>query len=237
MKTSKTHKHIRIGRNVYHVTRRVGDPRYWDCGSAWGPTAEAAAREYHIHLSDHGMEAKTIAELHERETYGQDDPTPEDEVMSTKLLASSGSFEGIKKLISEYYFGSTITLKPVNKNLWEISTGKGLCKGFYVVNKKGRYRFEAKIEPLGACHGEDQTPEDEDCYISPTGPLGSRYSIACGGKYLCTVSDFNDALSRVNDWQKKNKFWPNIWMVDDHGGSVCIDGKGNEISGGRRKRK
>lgn len=91
-----------------------------------------------------------------------------------------------------------------------------------------------KSKRLAACHGEETTPEDEDCFISPCGRLGSQYSIACGGKYLDTVSDFNDAIHKVNDWQRKNKVFPNIWMVSDHGNAVLINAKGNEISGNKK---
>jgi hypothetical protein len=61
--------------------------------------------------------------------------------MST-LLASSGTYDGILKLISKFYCGSTITLKQISEKEWDVYTLKGLCKGTKVILKKGRYRFE-----------------------------------------------------------------------------------------------
>jgi len=63
---SATHKHVRIGNRVYSTNRRKGDSRYWDCGQSWGPTPEKAAREEHKYFKSG---TKTVAELHERETY------------------------------------------------------------------------------------------------------------------------------------------------------------------------
>lgn len=57
--------------------------------------------------------------------------------MKNKLLASSKTLEGIIKLISDYYMGSTITIvdeKVYNK--------KGIISDVCVVNKKGSFRFE-----------------------------------------------------------------------------------------------
>lgn len=87
-----------------------------------------------------------------------------------------------------------------------------------------------KSRRLATCHGEEPTPNDEDCYIQHDRRGG--YSVSCGGNYLNSFSDFNDALTAINVWMKKNSFYPNVWIVDDHGGAVCIDGKGKEISGG-----
>lgn len=95
--------------------------------------------------------------------------------------------------------------------------------------------MKRKSKRLAACHGQEEpTPEDEDSYIQDVPMKG--YSVSCGGKFLSSFSDFNDALTAVNAWQKKNNYYPNIWMVSDHGNAVCIDRKGNEISGkGKRK--
>ena len=65
MISSKTHKHVRIGNWVYGATQRTTDSRYWDCGSAWGPSPESAAREAHKH--DVALRANSVAELHELE--------------------------------------------------------------------------------------------------------------------------------------------------------------------------
>lgn len=56
------------------------------------------------------------------------------------VIASSSSKEGIQKLISEYYYGSKITLNKVG-DAYEVSNAKGRVKGVKVVEKNGRYQF------------------------------------------------------------------------------------------------
>jgi hypothetical protein len=73
---------------------------------------------------------------------------------------------------------------------------------------------------------EDQ-PDEEDCFISDV--VHGGYDVSCGGKYIGHYKEWDDALKAVNDWQKKHKFWPNIWTVNDHGNVMPIDSKGKEI--------
>lgn len=61
-----------------------------------------------------------------------------------KLLGSAPTLEKITKLISEYYFGSTITLKPVDNITWDVYNLKGKRDSVVVINKGGRYRFEER---------------------------------------------------------------------------------------------
>lgn len=59
----------------------------------------------------------------------------------SKALAVSGSIEGIKNLISKYFYGSTVTLDKIDEKTWTVSTGRGLTS-YIVVLSRGRYRFE-----------------------------------------------------------------------------------------------
>ena len=70
-------------------------------------------------------------------------------------------------------------------------------------------------------------PQEDDCFITDK-PHGG-YEVSCGGKFVGQKTDFEDALKMVNDWRKKSKYFPNIWMVSDHGNMILIDDKGNEI--------
>jgi hypothetical protein len=56
-------KNVWIGKWVYRCVLRRRDPRYWDCGTAWGPTPKAAAAEAHKHGA--AMAARSVAELNE----------------------------------------------------------------------------------------------------------------------------------------------------------------------------
>ena len=56
-----------------------------------------------------------------------------------KLLASSHSLEGIKKLIAEYFCQKDIELTFGSIGLWHID---GKSKNYQVMKTKYRYRFE-----------------------------------------------------------------------------------------------
>jgi hypothetical protein len=55
-------------------------------------------------------------------------------------MASAPSESEIIKCISKFFGGSTVSL-----NGEEVSTLKGICAGFRVIKKSGRYRFEMSI--------------------------------------------------------------------------------------------
>jgi hypothetical protein len=57
--------------------------------------------------------------------------------MNYRLLASAPSEAEIIKCISRFFGGSTVSLDGER-----VSTLKGYCDGFRVIQKKGRYRFE-----------------------------------------------------------------------------------------------
>jgi hypothetical protein len=73
--------------------------------------------------------------------------------MENTLLASSGTLEGIKKLIEQYYFwgAGTCRLREQEKGLWRISkepdpTLRGELNNNMVIFRKGRYRFVSAQE-------------------------------------------------------------------------------------------
>ncbi len=63
---------------------------------------------------------------------------------TTQLLATSPSLDGIQKLISQYLYGSTITLDKTSDRpeTYSVSTKKGKSNNFRVIKKGKRYRFE-----------------------------------------------------------------------------------------------
>lgn len=65
-------------------------------------------------------------------------------VNESKLLASSPTLEGITKVISDYFFGSTITLDKVSDRpeVHSVSNKRGVLPDYRVVKKGKRYRFE-----------------------------------------------------------------------------------------------
>lgn len=65
-----------------------------------------------------------------------------------KLLATSPTIERITKLISDYYYGSTITLEQISDNpeKYDVYNKKGKIDGVYVVKAGNKYKFiDAKL--------------------------------------------------------------------------------------------
>lgn len=62
---------------------------------------------------------------------------------NTGLLASSGTIEGIKGLISEFYFTHVNCIELIfsGKNEWNISKNQNILLGVKVILKRKRYRF------------------------------------------------------------------------------------------------
>jgi hypothetical protein len=59
------------------------------------------------------------------------------------------------------------------------------------------------------------SPEEEDCFI--TDKTSGGYDVSCGGKYKKHFSDFNDAMTFIREWMNENRFYPNIWTVNERG--------------------
>lgn len=65
---------------------------------------------------------------------------------------------------------------------------------------------------------EEPTPEEDDIFLSDSGPLGSRTSVSAGGKHIGEFKSTEEAEKAIVDWINKNKWYPGIWHQDDHGG-------------------
>lgn len=68
--------------------------------------------------------------------------------MKGSLIASSGTLEGIRALVAEFYGGGTIALIEQGARLWSVHTARGPMSTV-VRRKGGRYRFEAL--PVESC--------------------------------------------------------------------------------------
>jgi hypothetical protein len=73
---------------------------------------------------------------------------------------------------------------------------------------------------------EKDSMQEDDCIITAN---GSDYSISCGGKFISKKDEMDDALETIKSWMETNKFYPNCWFVDDHGGVRQIDTEGNFV--------
>jgi hypothetical protein len=59
-----------------------------------------------------------------------------------RVLAISGSLEGVRRMIEEYYGGSSISLIGNEPNTYSVLNRNGQIKGVRVILKNRRYRFE-----------------------------------------------------------------------------------------------
>lgn len=55
------------------------------------------------------------------------------------------------------------------------------------------------------------------------------YDVGSEGKFIGHYDDMDEALAVIDQWMKKNQYFPNIFFVNDHGNVSHIDQKGNEI--------
>lgn len=76
------------------------------------------------------------------------------------------------------------------------------------------------------CSDDQDEPCPEDYTLTPCGPLGSR--IACAqieGSFLGEFADEETALVFIRDRMEREKFWPNVWWVSDHGNWMLEGGR------------
>lgn len=58
------------------------------------------------------------------------------------VYATSGSLEGIRKRISQFYGGATITLEERGERRWVVKNANGVVPGVEVVNANFRLKFQ-----------------------------------------------------------------------------------------------
>lgn len=70
--------------------------------------------------------------------------------MKPKIYATAGSLEEIRKLVSRFYNGATITLDATNTpGVWSLNNTGGYVPGMEVARVDGRFLFRAVVEVLG----------------------------------------------------------------------------------------
>jgi hypothetical protein len=65
-----------------------------------------------------------------------------------------------------------------------------------------------------AADDDDDTPDDDDAFITDT-PRG--YSVSFAGKFVGEYAERDDAERAVSEAMHAGNFWPNVWLVNDHG--------------------
>lgn len=73
----------------------------------------------------------------------------------------------------------------------------------------------------------EEADTENDCFISDV--VRGGYDVSCAGKFVIHVSEYDDAVQAVLDWQQEKKWFPTIWFVNERGSVWAVDDKGNEI--------
>ena len=80
---------------------------------------------------------------------------------------------------------------------------------------------------------------EEDCFITDIGSKG--YSVSVNGKHIGNYPNFDEALRYAKEWMEANKFWPNMWNINERGTVDLLDGEGkfvqNYAKGGSLKQR
>jgi hypothetical protein len=79
---------------------------------------------------------------------------------------------------------------------------------------------------------DEDRPSDEDYTLTTCGSLGGMIGVkVIGGRFLGQFAEQDDAEEFIRDRMNKQKFWPNVWWVSDHGNWNCITAR--VMSGGK----
>jgi hypothetical protein len=94
---------------------------------------------------------------------------------------------------------------------------------------------EAKKAQSDEPEEEFSGPDEGDYTISSGGRLGTDYIIGVvGEKTLGKASEWDDVVNIIADDMEKNKFWPNVWFISDHGNADLVNFPMEESASGKR---
>lgn len=63
----------------------------------------------------------------------------------------------------------------------------------------------------------NDTPDESDAFLSPSGPLGSKTSLSVDGKHIGEFDSDEKAEDALVNWMLKNNYFPSVWYISDHG--------------------
>ena len=74
-------------------------------------------------------------------------------------------------------------------------------------------------------------PQEDDYTITSSGSLGGKSSVSQYGRHLHEFDDDDDALAWIRQDMDINEYWPNVWIVSDHGNYHLHMSEKTEFSG------
>lgn len=83
--------------------------------------------------------------------------------------------------------------------------------------------MSAAATPTDAAPAPRERPDAElDGFLTPTGALGARTAAALAGTHLGDFDDFDAAERALARAMTATGWYPNAWLVDDHGGATHL---------------
>jgi hypothetical protein len=78
--------------------------------------------------------------------------------------------------------------------------------------------------------GELEPDEENDIFF---GDERGKTVVSYAGKVIGTFEEEGDARKFIRDWMEKEKYWPNVWFVSDHGNMHLVADIGSEEEKGK----
>lgn len=77
----------------------------------------------------------------------------------------------------------------------------------------------------------DRPPGEEELYdsIVITDRRGGGYDVVHAGRTIEQVVEWDDAVSEANIWMDKNRYWPNLYYINERGNVDLLDKDGKII--------
>jgi len=70
---------------------------------------------------------------------------------------------------------------------------------------------------------EPTEPADDDIVITTEGRLGGMYAAYQSGKQIAKSVEWDEIMAAIKSHMDKEKFYPGVWLQDDHGGISPVD--------------
>jgi hypothetical protein len=132
------------------------------------------------------------------------------DVSLSDILAGSGQIDGTKNSIYFVHANGEVTLQYGTAN--------------------AQKRDRAQNLGMRVEHGEMSNPVEDDSNLDiemETGALISEssdgYAIAVENEFIASAQTVDEALETLRDWMGENKYWPNVYFVNERGNVDQLD--------------
>lgn len=94
------------------------------------------------------------------------------------------------------------------------------------IGEEDFYDEDDDLEPIDDDEMDVQAEMETGIVISDAG-WNRQYNVAAEGRQIADNVEMSEALAIVRDWMNRNSYWPNVFVVNDHGNvtQVTLDGK------------